>query len=185
MTKEVFEENVAKASGLIRRQHGIARTKELTAEGISYKTLLRMVAQGQLVRAKSGYYTLPEKDFSEEELVCTLFGDGVLTMESALYFHGYIDTKPKVWQTAISKNTSKSRFKNPPIPTEPYYTEERVLPIGAAEEVLSEEKGLSMRVYGIDRLICDVLKYEEKMDRSDFRNAAFSYISDERKDVSR
>ena len=126
--------------------------------------------------------------------------------------HKYIDKKPDAWRIAVSKNTSKSRFINPPVPIEPYYTEERVLPIGAVECVLQkngiriENEGLpekedaagegvlsksedaaadSMRIYGIDRLICDVLKYEEKMDRGDFKTAVRAYIDDERKDIAK
>ena len=40
-----------------------------------------------------------------------------------------------------------------------------------------------MKIYTIDRLICDVLKYEEKMDREDFKQALLSYIQDDRKDI--
>ncbi len=209
MNKETFEEKVKLAENLIYSRHGMVRTREFTEAGISYKVLLRMVEEAILVRAKSGYYTLKDGNFSEEEILCTLYGDGVLTMESALYLHGYVEQKPEEWQLAISKNTSKSRFLNPPIAIEPYYTEERVLPIGAEEMVLFEgvaeykkeaavgkedisaKEGvdkkicLSMRVYGIDRLICDVLKYEEKLDRENYKAAIRAYIADEKKDVAK
>ncbi len=190
----------------------MVRTREFSEEGISYKTLLRMVEDGFLLRAKSGYYTIANESFRDEEILCSIYPDCVLTMESALFFHGYIPQKPSEWQLAVSKNTSKSRFRNPPIAIEPYYTEERVLSIGAEEKVISKEtmtkddresndakwnkdcpkegfgdqsKTFSLQIYGIDRLICDVLKYEEKLSREVFKAAVRAYIDDENKDVGK
>ncbi len=249
MKKETYKEKIDEALQLIRVKHGMVRTREFANAGITYKQLLYMVEKGILVRAKSGYYTAANETYRDEEILCTLYKDGVLTMESALYLHGYINGKPDEWQLAISKNTSKSRFINPPIPIEPFYTEERVLPIGAEEMVIfeeaevaetgvsgemeenkaagtdrlieKEESGemeenkaagagesgemeengaagakpfrekhglsgkLSIRVYGIDRLICDVLKYEEKLSRDNFKAAVRAYINDDRKDVAK
>ena len=218
---EATESIIEQVQNLIEEHHGVIRTKELGAAGISYKQVLKMVADGTLLRAKSGYYTLKEKSFVEEELLISLFSDTVLTMESALYVHGYIDTKPEIWQLAVNKNTSKTRFVHSPVPVEPYYTEERVLAIGAQTITLealrmpplrSEEKKdgakedeakegngnlqniekdtltngkASIRIYGIDRLICDILKYEEKLDRQIFKTALRTYISDPHKDVAR
>lgn len=182
MTKEAYIDIQDKAVEIIRKNHGLARTKELLNAGISYKTILTMVTDGVIVRAKSGYYTLPEVEFSEEEKIVSLFGDGVLTMQSALFFHGYLKEKPNEWHIAVSKNTSKSRFKGSTLPLAPYYTEDRVLPIGAEAYEIG---GGKMRIYGIDRLICDVLKYEEKLDRSEYKAAILAYINDEKKDVAK
>ena len=41
-----------------------------------------------------------------------------------------------------------------------------------------------MQIYTKDRLVCDCLKYQEKMDREDFKKAILSYIQDEDKDVA-
>ena len=194
-----YEAVKEQAKKLIADHHGIVRTKELQTAGISYKQVLRLVADGTMVRAKSGYYTLREKSYSEEELLVSLFRDCVLTMDSALYVHGYIGKKPNSWQLAVSKNTSKTRFVNSPVAVEPYYTEERVLPIGSEEisleelmkvednsgaDITASEKP-SIRIYGIDRLICDVLKYEEKLEREDFKAAVRTYINDPHKDVAK
>jgi hypothetical protein len=47
-----------------------------------------------------------------------------------------------------------------------------------------EIAGKNMKIYTIDRLICDVLKYQDKMDRNDFKKAALTYINDDNKDVA-
>ena len=41
-----------------------------------------------------------------------------------------------------------------------------------------------MQIYTKDRLVCDCLKYQDKMDRNDFKKAILTYIGDEDKDVA-
>lgn len=168
---------------LIHRNHGMIKTAQLTEAGIPYKRILSLVEQGVLLRPKSGYYTLPGESFSEEESVLSQFGDGVLTMQTALYYHGYLKERPKAWTIAISKNTSKARLKLQDPPVKPYFTEEKVLKLGVEEiEIIS---GGYISIYTVDRLICDVMKYRDRLDAADFRQAIRAYLSDESKDTVR
>ena len=180
--EEMKEYQLELIQKLVEENGGLCRTSEILAFGIDYRRIQQFMEEGQIVKVKNGYFTTKRSDYSEEELITSMFPDGVLTMESALFYHGYLSLRPFQWQIAISKNTSKSRFKlNYPVVT-PFYTEPEVLSMGVTEVLVGEKP---MKIYTIDRLICDVLKYEEKMDRADFRKAAFSYINDENKDVSK
>ena len=160
---------------------GIAKKEQLIALGIDYRRILDFVENKEVIRIKNGYYTYGIERFSEEALVSKLFPDGVLCMESALYAYGYISRKPVGFHIAIDKNTSKSRFKLDYPKVIPYYTEPEVLTIGAS--TISYE-GSEFQIYDKDRLICDCLKYESKMNREDFKEAVQSYIRDEDKDIS-
>ena len=160
---------------------GIAKKEQLIALGIDYRRILDFVENKEVIRIKNGYYTYGIERFSEEALVSKLFPDGLLCMESALYAYGYISCKPVGFHIAIDKNTSKSRFKLDYPKVIPYYTEPEVLTIGAS--TISYE-GSEFQIYDKDRLICDCLKYESKMNREDFKEAVQSYIRDEDKDIS-
>ena len=160
---------------------GIAKKEQLIALGIDYRRILDYVESKDVIRIKNGYYTYGIERFSEEALVSKLFPDGLLCMESALYAYGYISRKPVGFHIAIDKNTSKSRFKLDYPKVIPYYTEPEVLLIGASH--ISYE-GSDFQIYDKDRLICDCLKYENKMNREDFKEAIQSYIKDEDKDIS-
>ncbi|MBQ3558453.1 MAG: type IV toxin-antitoxin system AbiEi family antitoxin domain-containing protein [Agathobacter sp.] len=160
---------------------GIAKKEQLAALGIDYRRILDFVENNEVIRIKNGYYTYGIERFSEEALVSRLFPDGVLCMESALYAHGYISRKPVGFHIAIDKNTSKSRFKLDYPKVIPYYTEPEVLTIGVT--TISYE-GCDFQIYDKDRLICDCLKYESKMNREDFKEAVQAYIKDEDKDIS-
>jgi hypothetical protein len=45
-------------------------------------------------------------------------------------------------------------------------------------------EGQTFQIYDKERVICDCLKYESKMDREQFKQAIQSYIRDEEKDIS-
>lgn len=177
--KKEFEFEVIEK--LIEENNGIVRTKQITELGIDYRRIISYVDEGRLIRVKSGYYAINLENQSEEDLVAGMFPDGILTMESALYYYGYLETRPFVWKIAVSKNTSKSRFKMDYPALEPYYCEKDVMTLGVTTTKVGNS---TMNIYTKDRLICDVLKYEDKMNREDFKKAALSYIQDEDKDVS-
>ena len=160
---------------------GIAKKEQLIALGIDYRRILDFVENKEVIRIKNGYYTYGIERFSEEALISKLFPDGLLCMESALYAYGYISRKPVGFHIAIDKNTSKSRFKLEYPKVIPYYTEPEVLKIGVTT---IKYEGNEFQIYDKDRLICDCLKYESKMNREDFKEALQSYIKDEEKDIS-
>ncbi len=161
---------------------GLLKREQISALGVDYRKVLEFVENGDLVRIKNGYYTDRVDRFSEEELIAKLFPDGLLCMESALYVYGYLSQKPYGWRIAIDKNTSKSRFKMDYPKIIPYYTEPAVLEIGATTV---EQNGYKFGIYDKERLICDCLKYEDKMQREDFKEAIQSYIKDKDKDILR
>ena len=165
----------------IEKHGGIVKKEQLSALGIDYRRILSFVESGQLIRIKNGYYTDRMDRFTEEELIAKLFPDAKLCMESALYAYGYIKEKPFGWRLAVDKNTSKSRFSMDYPKVIPYYTEPDALEIGATKIILD---GNEFGIYAKERMICDCLKYESKMERETFQAAIQAYIKDEEKDLS-
>ncbi|MCR4999302.1 MAG: type IV toxin-antitoxin system AbiEi family antitoxin domain-containing protein [Lachnospiraceae bacterium] len=176
---------------LVEEKGGLVKTSDILALGIDYRRILQYMEEGTVRRVKNGYYTTMLNDgFSQEELILAMYPEGILTMESALYCYGYLKKQPYEWSIAINKNVSKSRFHVDYPVVKPYYTEPKVLEMGVQEidfavsnRGTKDESVHKMKIYSIDRLICDVLKYEEKMNREDFRQAVLTYIQDDRKDV--
>ncbi len=41
-----------------------------------------------------------------------------------------------------------------------------------------------IQIYTKERVICDCLRYQEKMNREDFKRAVLAYIQDEDKDIA-
>ena len=164
----------------MEKHNGIVKKEELTRLGIDYRRIDTLVREGKLVRIRNGYYTDRVDDFSEDALVAALFPDAMLCMESALYAYGYIKEKPYGWTLAVDKNTSKSRFKMDYPRIIPFYTEPTALMLGATTIELG---GNTFGIYDKERMICDCLKYESRLDRNDFKAAVQSYIADTDKDI--
>lgn len=181
--QEKWEKDEAAICALIEENGGVVKTSQLYTLGIDYRRIQSFVDWGVLLRIKNGYYSLQDKKLSEDEMIFRLFGeDGVLTMESALYVYGYLPTKPYEYRIAVDKNTSKSRFHlNYPF-VYPYYSEPKVLGLGVNEVDFG---GGKMKIYDKERLMCDCLKYEDRMDREDLKKALFSYIGEPKKDISK
>lgn len=175
------EQALQEIQEFIEAQGGIVKKEQFAELDVDYRRILEFVEEGKLVRVKNGYYTDRIDRFSEEELIARLFPDARLCMESALYAYGYISKKPYGWHLAVDKNTSKSRFKMDYPKVIPYYTEPEALAIGSTELNIW---GYTYQIYDKERVICDCLKYESKLDRETFKEAVQSYIRDESKDIS-
>lgn len=167
---------------MIEEKGGIAKTAELSTLGIDYRRLQQFVSEGRLERVRSGYYSIGFREKSEESMIPVLFPDGVLCMESALYYYGYLKERPYVWHIAIDKNTSKSRFKMDYPIVQPYYSEPPVLKLGVTS---IEIAGIPMKIYEKERVICDCLKYEDKMDRVCLKRGLLGFLADGNKDIAR
>ncbi|MCR5396267.1 MAG: type IV toxin-antitoxin system AbiEi family antitoxin domain-containing protein [Lachnospiraceae bacterium] len=165
----------------IEENNGLIKASDLHETGVDFRRIQTFVEEGKLTRVKNGYYTSKILNYSEEQLITAMFEDGVLTMESGAFYYGYLKQRPAHWSIAISKNTSKSRFKLDYPIVVPFYTEPDVLERGVTEV---EVAGKKMKIYTKERLICDILKYQEKMEPRYFKEAVLSYIQDEEKNVA-
>ncbi len=166
-------------------QHGgVVKKSQLSELGIDYRRILDFVEKGDLVRIKNGYYAVRISDFEEEELIARLFPDCVLNLECGLYAYGYLEKKPFGYQLSVDKNTSKSRFKLDFPQVTPLYAEPETLEFGV-EEISFGKDGATMKIFEKERLICECLKYEDKMDREIFKEGLLSYIKDPKKDVAK
>ena len=176
-----MEEHKKQIIQKMKEHDGVMKTAQFYEEcGLTYRGLDSLLKEEFLVRVKNGYYSLKEDNRSEEQRLAALFPDGVLCLESALFYYGYIDEKPFAWNLAVDKNTSKSRFVLDYPVVIPYYTEPEVLKIGIDNAKLGS---VTMQIYDRDRMICDVLKYEHKLDHEVLKAALRGYIEDPKKDV--
>lgn len=161
---------------------GIVKKSQLAGLGSIIAESLILWKKGIFCSVKSGYYAVHLSDFTEEELVAKLFQDCVLNLENALYAYGYIKKKPYGWRLTVDKNTSKSRFKMDYPKIIPMYAEPGNFELGVTEIQLSN---VTVRIFEKERLICECLKYEDKMDRERFKEGLMAYIKDPKKDIAK
>jgi len=162
---------------------GLLRTRELYAQKIFYKDLKQLVSEGFIEKVRYGYYQWLDADNpSEARLINQLFPDGILNMDTALFYHGYSDRMPSAWHIAVSKDSGKSRFKIDYPFVHPYFIEPALLDVGLNS---GDIDGNTVRIYDKERIICDCLRYRNKMDREIFNKAIRAYVNDSSKNIPR
>lgn len=119
---------------------------------------------------------------SEQALIAILYPDGVICMYSALFYYYYTDRTPLNWDIAVNKDVSKARFKIDYPYVQPYYIEPDSLTFGVTT---ADYGDCTMQIFDRDRLICECLKYESKMDKETFNKAIQAYINDPKKSVAK
>ena len=173
--------DIQRYKDLFEKQGGMMRTKDLYAQKVYYHNIQQLLEAGYIEKVRSGYYQwVDQEDFSEVATVLGLFPDGIFCMDTALRYYGYSDRTPGQWHLAVSKDSGKSRFNIDYPFVKPYYAEPSVLELGLT---VGDMDGHQIRIYDKDRVICDCLRYRNKMDKEIFNKAIRAYIDDPGKNI--
>ncbi|WP_366923565.1 type IV toxin-antitoxin system AbiEi family antitoxin domain-containing protein [Metallumcola ferriviriculae] len=165
------------------RQHGgVLKTSELNAMGLSSRQIKKLLEDDVLSRIKCGFYELTDEMPQEEVIIARLFPQAVIFLESALMHYGYTDRIPLALQIAVDKNSKKNQYDINYPAIEPYYLLPKFIEVGVGT---MEVEGVKVRIYNRDRTICDVLRYENKLEKEVFSCAIRRYARDTKKNVRR
>lgn len=173
--------NIEKAKEIFQRYGGIMRTSQLSKEKIYYPNITFLIKEGVVEKVRTGYYQwIDGENLSEAATIVRLFPDGILCMETALRHYGYSDRTPAEWHIAVNKYSNRNRFKIDYPFVKPYFVAPDLLEIGLCEQ---EIDGNKVRMYDKERVICDCLRYRNKMDKEIFNKAIQGYVSDTSKSI--
>lgn len=170
-------------NGIIREFHtlgGVMKTSELRTLGISSRQIKKLLENDVIRNVKRGYYELVNEVYPDEIVITRLFPKTVIFLESALMHYGYTDRVPRAWQIAVDRDSEKSQYEIEYPKIEPFYIERKFLPVGKTSYILSD---MEISIYDRDRTICDVLRYENRLEKEVFRNAVQRYIQDPHKNI--
>ncbi|MDQ2088160.1 hypothetical protein RBH29_17185 [Herbivorax sp. ANBcel31] len=162
------------------KNSGVLSTSELNDLGLSSRQIKKLVDDDFIVRIKKGFYELAEAISREEVIISRLFPDAVIFLESALMYYSYTDRIPVAWQIAVDRYSKSSKYNIDYPVIEPFYIEPKFLEIGVDKIQIESVK---VRIYDRDRTICDVLRYEKKLEKEVFNNAIKRYVKDSKKNV--
>jgi predicted transcriptional regulator of viral defense system len=160
---------------------GVLKTAELTELGLSSRQIKKLIDNGKIEKIKYGYYTLKNYFPKEEVLIARLFPEAVIFLESALRFYEYIDRIPGAWQLAVEKHSNPNKYDISYIDVKAFYIIEKYQQLGIETY---EIDNVIVKIYDRDKSICDLIRYEDKVDSEVFRTALRSYINDEKKNLN-
>ena len=169
------------AKAIIEGNGGIVKTAQLNCAGIQNSEIVKMCENGELERVKHGYYGISgQTELSEEKMIAVFLEEGIVCMESALFYYGYSDKTPLVWTIAVPRNVSRAKTEIDNFAYKLYYIQDDKLALGKVKGLFN---GIELSVYDRERTICDCFKYRSKMDSETFNKAINAYVADEKKDL--
>lgn len=169
------------AKSVIKDNGGIVKTAQLNEAGIQNSEITKMCESGELKRVKHGYYQIADgMEISEEKMIATFFKEGIICMESALFYYGYSDKMPLEWTITVPRTITRTKIKIDNFAYKIYFVQNDKLALGKTEGMFN---GIKLPVYDRERTVCDCFKYRYKMDSEIFNKAINAYVVDEKKNL--
>ena len=135
-----------------------------------------MIERGIIERVARGIYisvdTIEDTYFTTQA-ICK---KGVFSHETALYFHDLCDRTPIKFQLTVPTNYNNILIKNKNYQF--FYLKDELYEIGIAE--MKTPYGNKVKVYDLERTICDIIRNKKKVEIALFTDAMKRYA--ERKD---
>jgi len=149
--------------------------------GVSKEDAFRMIHQHGLLKAAPGIY------YSEETWPDPLFvlqyrnKKIIFSHETALYLHGFAEYEPSVPSVTVERGYNASHLKKQNVQV--HTSAEQLYDLGVIEKETAS--GNIVRVYDLDRTICDILKYRKYMETQLFTSALKDYFRSPDKNLIR
>ena len=88
----------------------VMTTAQLSKEKLYYRDVQRMLEAGLIERIKRGYYHWAAGSGKGDVVIISrLFPDGILCMETALFYYGYSDRNPAEWNIPLHQDAQSGR----------------------------------------------------------------------------
>ncbi|QWT17528.1 hypothetical protein KPC83_06750 [Collinsella sp. zg1085] len=110
----------------------------------------KAIESSSLFKVARGVYS-DERHSDPGAVVCTLYPQAVLTMDSAFYLHGLTDVIPELIHVATPRNSTRICW----LGVRQYFMEPRLMAVGV--EVM-EASGSPVRVFSRERMLVELLR---------------------------
>lgn len=166
---------------IIEKNNGYVTTREVVENGINKIFLTNMVRNGKLVRISRGYYGLPNYIEDDYYKLASKSKNARYSMATALYLHNLSDRTPLVYNITLpfGYNGALQKEKNVVL----NFVNRKILDLGMIE--MTSPFGMKIKVYDIERTICDIIKNKNKMDAEIFSKALKEYARSKTKNLNK
>lgn len=161
----------------------VAKKSDFIVAGLKDQDVYSLFKQGYIKRVRKGYYKLSVGDEPKEEIFLSkLMKQGIICVESALFYYGYSDFAPREWTIAVPRSYSRTvKAIQEEVPVKAYYVQNGMYRLGETTGIFN---GVTLPVYDRERTICDCFKYRTKLDNEIFNKAINAYVADEKKNLA-
>lgn len=165
----------------LQLNNGQITVTDMRELGMKPHLLIDLANRGQLERVDRGVYIDPAIFEDDLYILQYRFKKGVFFKDSALFLHHMIDRTPDRYQMNFPLGYNSSAIKRYPVRV--YRQKEEWQSLGI-EEVLTPGQH-KVRVYNIERTLCDILRQRDSSDSETIRQAMVMYAHMNSKNLRR
>jgi predicted transcriptional regulator of viral defense system len=166
---------------ILKNNNGIVTPTQVTEAGIPRRCLSAMVESGAIYRVDRGIYALPEVWEDELFFIQYRFSKGIFSHETALYLHGMTDRTPIRYTMTFPFGYNTGGVKKQGII--PKLSTEETYELGIT--IVPSPRGNPLKVYDIERTLCDVVKSRHRADIQVINQAMKIFASSKNKDIAK
>ena len=164
---------------LTERRGGYLLTSAVQEAGISRTYLSEYIAERGMERVEAGVYILPDVWPDPLYILQLKNKETVFSNETALYLHGLMEREPVRICVSVKRGYNASHLISRGV--KPYYVRRELYDQGVTS--VKTPCGNEVRVYDIDRTVCDMIQRKDEMDIQVFQTALKEYMTCSRKNI--
>jgi predicted transcriptional regulator of viral defense system len=166
---------------VFEKHSGYARTQDIKSEGLHHKYLQELVDEGTILKIKHGLYSLSELDSAAtlHEALLAVPG-GIICMGTALAYYELTTWNPPEIHIAIPRGRKIILPDYPPIQL--YHVSADIFLIGQTE--IEVESGHSISIYNRERVVCDALRFRNKIGIDIMKEVLNEYMQSDKRDLN-
>lgn len=180
MTIKEFKEesNIEIIESIMKINNGYVTSKELDNYGIHRMYLNTMWKKGIIEKVANGIYIDSNKIEDSYYVFSLSMSNTIFSHMTALYFHGLSIKAPNdKYDITVRKTYNSKHLKN----HEVFYVSDDIYDLGLTEA--ETPMGNKVRVYDIERCICDIIRSKNRMDLEHVKYSIREYIKRKDKDL--
>jgi len=162
----------------LKDENGYISTASAKEQGVNGRVLGNLVNDNTLEKVAHGLYMSSElwpDPFYISQHRCSKI---VFSHLTALYLHGFSNRDPLIYMVTAPTGSSSTLLKEDQFRF--YYNSQKLINLGV--EVIDSPHGNPIRVFNIERTLCDCIKYIDKLDRDLVLTGLKEYLRSDHKD---
>lgn len=172
------ESNIEVIKSIMKINNGYITSKELDNLGIHRMYLNSMWKKGIISKIASGIYIDITKIEDNYYVLNLSMPNIIYSHMTALYFYGLSIKAPnEKYDITVRRNYNSKHLKN----HEVFYVSDDIYELGLTE--IKTPMGNSVRVYDIERCICDIIRSKKRMDFEHVKYSIREYLKRKDKDL--
>ncbi|MCT3027894.1 abortive infection protein [Pediococcus parvulus] len=172
--------NKEKILAHLKAHNGMITVEEAASMGVNRYFLSELTDSGQLERVNRGVYIDPAIFEDEMAIYQYRFGKGIFSYNTALYLHGLTDRTPRKYDMTFPLGYHSARISDYNIRF--YMQSNKYYQLGIESEITPN--GNTVRVYSIEKTLCDLIRGKNKKDSELISMAMNGYAALPNKDVN-